>query len=110
MEIGIDVKNNHHQLVEIVGREVVRAVHTSWVARERVDRVVDARHAIESVAGTFVLVHTAPVVVVWKRERPHRGASIGCPSRIDSAETAPGGSGVTQRLSGEGLLAQCDQA
>jgi hypothetical protein len=110
MEIGIDVKNSHHQLVEIVDREAVREVHTSSVSRERVDRVVDARHAIESVAGTFVPAHTAPVVVVWERERLHRGASIGCPSRIDSAEAAPGESGVTQRLSGEGLLAQCDQA
>ena len=77
-EIGIEVRSSRKQLVAIVDREAVRVVHMSWVSRERTDRVVGARHAIESAAGMIVLAQAAAVVVSQRRAL-RRGAWSGCP-------------------------------
>lgn len=62
----IEARSSLLQLVVIVDREAVRAVHMSWVSRERTDRVLDARHVIEIVAGMIALAQAAEVVV-WLR-------------------------------------------
>jgi hypothetical protein len=64
--------------VVIVDREVVRVVHMSWASREWTDRVLNARHMIESAAGMVALAQGAEVVVS-QRSALHRGASSGYP-------------------------------
>ena len=79
MEIETELRNSRCRPVVNAGRVVAMVVHMSWVVRDKIDRELAVRHAIETAAaGRTVLVQAA--AVVWLRWALHHGASTEYPS------------------------------